>query len=32
MASGVQAERARAYKTWRRIWGALVPWSFLKVR
>lgn len=32
MASGVQAERARAFKAWRRILGALVPWSFLKVR
>lgn len=32
IASSVQAERARAFGFWRRLGGALVPWSFLKAR
>ncbi|MET0344065.1 MAG: transglutaminase domain-containing protein [Polyangiales bacterium] len=32
LASGVQSERARAFKPWRRLLGALVPWSFFRAR
>jgi hypothetical protein len=32
LASDVQVERARAFNLWRRVWGALIPWSFFKAR
>lgn len=32
LASGARSERAAAFKWWRRMLGALVPWSFFKAR
>jgi transglutaminase-like putative cysteine protease len=32
LASGARSERAAAFKWWRRVLGALVPWSFFKAR
>jgi hypothetical protein len=32
LTSQVRDERAHAFKWWRRVLGALVPWSFFKAR
>ncbi|MET0286462.1 MAG: transglutaminase domain-containing protein, partial [Polyangiales bacterium] len=32
LASGARSERAATFKWWRRVLGALVPWSFFKAR